>query len=95
MSEYDPNKPETWPLVEIGGTPEIFINGFQGLMISDGHVKLTLFTCEIDVTGNPHRRVVGRLTMSGATATAIVQSLGQTIEQLRTQAGEQQAQRVN
>jgi hypothetical protein len=70
-----------YPLSELSPAPECFVDGYESHSVTNGVVKLTLWSFAYDpVTKSEGRRIVLRLTMPLATAHGIKEGLGQLME---------------
>lgn len=72
------------PISSTEPIPDIFIDGFQGVLVRDGVAKLNLFTDIHDPrTGEIARRVTARLITPVVTLAGIHSAVGEVLEGLK------------
>ena len=75
-------------IVQSEPVPELYVDGFTGLMLKDGVVKLNLFSDVQDMVEERQvRRIVGRLIMPGPVLVAIQATLAQVVKEFEKAVG--------
>ena len=68
--------------------PELYVDGFMGLMVKDGVVKINLFSDVQDVEGDRHvRHIVGRLIMPASVLVGFNTTLTEVVKDLEPAGG--------
>src|SRR5438094_470055 len=72
-----------FPLVEPQAAPEIFVDGFQGVTVTNGVAKLNCFSIDVAANGSEERRIVLRLACHVGTMDAIQTALARILQEMK------------
>jgi len=73
-----------FPLVEPTPAPEIYVDGYQGVLFANGVAKFNMFTVVMDAENSQNqRRIVQRLCMTIPTLEGIHIAIGELLEQMK------------